>query len=204
MDMGHICKMLAPDLRKMKLKPIVFILAFITISCSRISESNTEKIGGNQIYQSPQIEMIQIQFEPAFLCPAILTLNFKDEKILFQRVGRRNKLLIPPVDSGKAKEMFSPRTTYFKIDSLGFANLKDSVLSKFTNSELIDMKQDMMDGFWASVIFAYSDNSIKDFELNNSGSKKHYQLIVELLDFCIRNETDSLTKKYLIDMKAYY
>ena len=183
---------------------IIFLIIIVTIfSCSPINEE--DKNVTSQKNENPKLEIIQIQFVPSFISPSMLTYDLNKDKILFQRIGMRSKLkVLPPEGSGDIIEVFSPKTSYYLIDTLNSTILKDTILNNFTNFDFKDMSMECHDGIWTSTIITYDNGSINDFELNNNGTKNQYRLILKLLDICISNETDSLNTNYLLNLKGYY
>ncbi|MEZ5084419.1 MAG: hypothetical protein R2750_13385 [Bacteroidales bacterium] len=186
------------QIKKMrKLIPLVSLILTL-FSCSVSPEKNTNK-------ENQKFEIIQVQFLPSFVSPSILTCDLTTDKILFQRFGYRNKLKVhPPEGSGDVIEVFSPKTSYYFIDSLNSIIIKDSILDRCTKSDFTDMKLEAYDGIWTSIIITDNQNSIKDFELDNYGTENQYRLILKLLEVCIKNETDSLNLDYLNKLEKHF
>lgn len=183
---------------------ILFVLtSTIIISCSQADKKKKENL--IESGENKRKEIIQIQFIPSFLSPSQLICDLNNKRILLQRIGGKNKLkALPPEGTGEIVEVFSPKTSYFKIDSINLSIIRDSILNKFTDLDFKDNSIDAHDGIWTSIVVVDGQDSIKDFELENSGTDNQIRLILKLIDVCIENETDSLNAEYLKDLKKYY
>ena len=170
---------------------IVFLL-----SCSRSSKNNIELNEITVAKENPVVDMIQIEFWPSFETSSRLTFLVNERKIAFQRIGMRDKGGIEPLDGSDYIKTFSPASFCFTLDDNEFEKI-DSILNEFTSVDYNDQFEDVYDGIWMSVSITYSNDSIFDFELFNSTTQNQDLLIRSLLNYCIDQNTDSLTLEYL-------
>ena len=178
--------------------PILIIL-FSFVSCKQNNKVESREI-------STEYELIQIQFFPAFHSLSMLTYDLNKNKILFQRIGTRDKFDIVEVSSNEEKivEIFSPKTSYYIVDSLNSIILKDSILKQFTEDDFKDKEIPCNDGILTTIIITKTDNIVKDIELSNSKTPKQNNLILKLIEVCQINETDSLNLNYLKELEEYF
>lgn len=187
----------------MKKLLLISILIATIVSCRQLDEKN--EVEPKLEIDDTKYEMIQIQFGPSFISPSLLNFNLNNRKILFQRIGMSRKLEVEPLEEGgNVIEVFSPKSSYYLIDSLAFRFITDSILYKFNEQDFKNMNLDCDDGIWTSIVITDIQNNVKDFELSNNGTEKQYKLILKLLEICIGQETDSLNLKYLKELKEYY
>lgn len=148
---------------------IIFLLICL-VSCSR--EAKEEVIEEKRAY-----ELIQVQFYPSFLSPAVLTCDLNNSKVLFQRIGFRDKMHFIEEE---VIEIFSPKSSYYVIDSLDVSFLRDSILNRFTETDFQDMSEYPEDGIASIINITTNQNEIFDFELMNHATANQHRLILKL------------------------
>jgi len=178
------------------LKTIVFYfgLCVIFLSC----KDNT---GKEVLCESEDvIDKIIIQFHPAFHDHSLMLLDFSTKEQTFQRMGQKIYYqVIPPREVIK---VCAPISMSFRIDSLSYSFLRDSI--SFNEEDFTDQKRACSDGIFHTMLYVFNSGRIEDADLVNSLTESQRKLIMKLIDLSITQTTDSLTKKYLEDLKRYH
>lgn len=158
---------------------------------------------------TPEIKIIQVFFYHSFLYPSVISYNVKDSTILFQHNGISLFMSIPPEKPNEEEwlevvEMFVPKSIYFKINPVSQTYLKDSVISKLTAEDFQDSTNyHVDDGGGFLLVFAYDNDSTETVELVNYNTINQYNLVIKLLEECVKQRTDSLTNAYLNTLQRY-
>lgn len=111
---------------------------------------------------------------------------------------------MPYGESPSIVEVFSPKTTYHKIDSVSCNFLKDSILNQLSDIDYEDTNIPIPDGILTIITITDSENSVKSMDLSPATTANQKNLILNLIDITLESQTDSLNIDYLVDLKSYY
>jgi len=179
-----------------------FIILLFSCKESRNNENDSSE---SAINSNQKLELVQINLQSCFLYPSVIIFNLKDSSILFQHSGISLTLIEPPMAddvTNEVVEVFMPISFYFHVDSVEYSNLNDSIIKRFNEidyQDTINYKGD--DGGGAIMLFCYKNDSIKQVEIFNAGTENQFLLINKLIDLCLENVSDSLTKEYLYRLR---
>ena len=171
-------------------------------TCETIDISKSEA-------DNPKIEIIQVFFYYCFLYPSVITYNVNNKTVLFQKNGTSLQLIFPVQEPEKDKEyevveMFKPSNLYFSINEETNTYILDSLFNKFNPIDFQDsIDRGWNDGGGHLLLFGYDNDSIKQVELLNACTENQQNLITFLINECIKQETDSLTKDYLNTLYSF-
>jgi hypothetical protein len=178
---------------KITVKAIVLylILCMVIISCK---ENSGKKI---QFENEDTIDKILIQFYPTWQDNSLMLFDFSTRQLAFQRMGQKEYFhAIPPKE---IIQKYAPKSMNFQIDSLSYYYLRDSIT--FNQNDFIDKEEATLDGIAHAILYIFKSGKIEDVDLINSLTGNEYKLIIKLIDLNIAHSTDSLTRKYLEDLR---
>jgi hypothetical protein len=181
----------------------LLLILLLILTFSSCTENNQND--GKKTEAVPKtVEFVQIQFLPCFIASSIISIDFQNRKIVFQRIGEKNQFLRPVVKQ-EIKKLFVPKSYYLSLDTSLYNSLNKLILNKFSNDDFKDgITDEYADGALTVVFISFSDGKFQDFEFNSKVTLNQNNLIVNLLNYCINHGSDSLTNKYLMDLKGYY
>jgi len=146
------------------------------------------------------IDKILIQFHPSFHDNSLMLLDFLTKELTFHRMTPKEyyKLIAPK----EIVRVQAPISMNFQIDPLSYSFLRDTI--SFNKEDFIDKKRNYYDGIFHTILYMFNSGRIEDVDIDNSLTENERKLIVKLIDLSILQSTDSLTKKYLEDLKEYH
>jgi hypothetical protein len=175
---------------------LIYLILSVTVSC----KENTDKKNQFQFENEDIIDKILIQFYPTFQDNSLMLLDFSTKQLNFQRIGLKKYFhSIPP------KEIvlkYAPKSINFQIDSLSYSYLRDSI--SFNKEDFVDKERAYNDGISHTILYIFKSGRIEDVDLINRMTDNEHKLIVKLIDLNITHSTDSLTSKYLEDLRRYH
>jgi hypothetical protein len=166
-----------------------------------------------QAQKDLEFNTILIQFFPAFDELSQIDLDLKSNELIFYRFGSKEYLLPPsdPADSlvpgynPNVEVVKRPLCSFYKLDDNESDFITDSILNKFSDTEMKDSIFEMHDGIFITMFITLNnDNKVIEIELSNALTDNHVSLFNYLLNLTIENHSDTLTKKYLIELKKYW
>lgn len=183
------------------MKKILFLLVLLSIqfiSCR--NGSNTEV----KTKYEDSINKIVIQSFPSFHLPSLLVLDIKNREVIFQRIGRREFFEVTPLPEVKVIKTLAPKSCRFRIDSLSFQFLKDSIIMNLKNIDFEDKYENHLDGIGNTILFVYESGEIEEVELINSYTENQITLLKYLNKLTEKAHSDSLSRSYLSTLNGYY
>ena len=171
---------------------VVFMFCLIAVSCK-----NTKK--EILIENNDRIDKVLIQFFPSFIEPSLMLLDLSKWQHTFQRFGlKKYYQAIPPRD---IIQIHAPKSLNFQIDTLSYSYLRDI---SFDEEDFMDKEVICDDGIFHTILYVFKSGRIEDIDLKNAMTENEYKLIVRLIDMSIDQSTDSITTKYLKELRKYH
>lgn len=170
---------------------LVYLMLYVIVSCK---EKVDKKI---QFENEDIIDKILIQFYPTFQDNSLMLLDFSTRQLNFQRIGLKKYFY--PIPPREIVLKYAPKSLSFQIDSLSYFYLRDSIT--FERDDFIDKEISCYDGISYTILYIFKSGRIEDVDLINSLTENEYKLIIKLIDLNIAHSTDTLTRKYLEDLR---
>lgn len=160
-----------------------------------------------------EFNTILIQFFPAFHDPCQIYLDLKSNELTFYRIGSKEYLLPPSDPADSLAKGYNPNVTVIKQPKCSLYKLSDeesilindSILPLFSDNDLKDSISDLVDGIFITMFITLKDDlKVFEIELSNATTENHARLYNNLVDLTIKNNSDTLTQKYLERLKKYW
>lgn len=171
---------------------------FLIVACRNEQNIETNK------KDLDSIKKTIIQNYPTFHLPSMFLLDIENREIIFQRLGQREIIEITPLPEGKVIKKSAPKSYLYKIDSLNYQFLMDSIIHKFSNEDYKDKYEDCHDGIGNSFLYVFENEKFEDITLKNSYTENQTKLLKFLIILTQQSHPDSLIINYLNQLYEYY
>lgn len=195
---GHFTTNTENGLKMKKLQLTFVLLLILCVSCKR--SPSYEQLVTNRDLKFGKVLII---FYPSFQIASLIMLDMENKEVLFQRVG--NKILYKPfsLSEDTSEKEYAPESMRFNLSQNQYEYLKDSLLSKFSDSDYVDRYLEMEDGITNSILFTLKSGSVIDVETNER-TLNQKMLIRQLISLAIINQKDSVSLSYFKRLSQSY